>query len=99
MRTFTYLILFYGFHSYQKTCHHEQNVNILFMVTGTFNYCAFSKDHKYPKWIDYQVTRQELEEADELCHGNWIEIQHHYEYILRLQELLTQRGIEIPPEY
>ena len=46
-----------------------------------------------------QVTRQELEEADELCHGNWIEIQHQYEYILRLQELLTQHGIEIPPEY
>ncbi|MBQ8137862.1 MAG: mobility-associated LCxxNW protein [Lachnospiraceae bacterium] len=63
------------------------------------DYCAFSKDHKCPKWTDYEITRQELEEADELCHGNWIEIQHQYEYILRLQELLTQHGIEIPPEY
>ena len=21
---------------------------------------------------DYEITRHELEEADELCHGNWI---------------------------
>ena len=39
------------------------------------NYCAFSKDHKCLKWEDYDLTRHELEEADRLCHGNWIEIQ------------------------
>lgn len=33
-------------------------------------YCAFSKDHKCIKWSDYELTRFELEEADELCHGN-----------------------------
>lgn len=38
------------------------------------NYCAFNKDHKCIKWADYELTRHELEEADELCHGNWIEI-------------------------
>ena len=40
------------------------------------NYCAFSKNHKCLKWADYQLTKHELEEADSLCHGNWIEIQH-----------------------
>lgn len=39
------------------------------------NYCAFIKDHKCIKWEDYQLMMQEIEEADELCHGNWIEIE------------------------
>ena len=39
------------------------------------NYCAFSKDHHCIKWQDYVLTRLELEECDELCHGNWIEIE------------------------
>ena len=34
------------------------------------DYCAFSKDHTCIKWIDYEITREQLEEADELCHGN-----------------------------
>ena len=40
------------------------------------DYCAFSKNHKCIKWSDYQLLLQELEDTDELCHGNWIEIQH-----------------------
>lgn len=42
------------------------------------DYCAFSKDHKCLKWEDYELTRHELEEADRLCHGNWIKIQKLY---------------------
>jgi hypothetical protein len=34
------------------------------------NYCAFSKEHKCIKWMDYELTRHELEEADMLCHGD-----------------------------
>ena len=30
------------------------------------DYCAFSKDHTCIKWMDYELTRHELEEADEL---------------------------------
>ena len=63
------------------------------------DYRAYNKNHKCIKWSDYELTRHELEEADELCHGNWIEIQHLRNYIDLLQELLTSHGIEIPPEY
>ena len=63
------------------------------------NYCAYSKDNKCIKWMDYELMRYELEEADELCRGNWIEIQHLRSYIEQLQSLLTEHGIEIPPEY
>ena len=49
--------------------------------------------------MDYQLTRHELEEADEMYHDNWIEIQHLREYITQLQARLTENGIEIPSEY
>lgn len=60
------------------------------------NYCAFSKNHKCIKWADYELTRQELEEADELCHGNWTEIQRLQERIVVLEGILKETGIEIP---
>lgn len=63
------------------------------------DYCAFSKEHKCIKWTDYQLTRFELEEADDTCHGNWIEIQRQREYIDQLQKLLHDNGIEVPVEY
>ena len=45
------------------------------------NYCAFSKNHKCIKWNDYIITKHELEEADSLCHANWIEIERKNKYI------------------
>ena len=60
------------------------------------NYCAFSKNHKCLKWADHQLTRHELEEADSLCHGNWIEIQHLRDRIRILETLLTEAGIDFP---
>ena len=63
------------------------------------DYCAFSKNNKCIKWSDYELTRFELEEADELCHGNWIEIQHQREYIELLQKTLEQHAIEVPSEH
>ena len=62
------------------------------------NYCAFSKDHTCLKWCDYMLTLQELEEADSLCHGNWIEIEHKNQYIRTLQELLSNNHIPYPDE-
>lgn len=63
------------------------------------DYCAFSKEHKCIQWTDYEITRHELEKANELCHGNGIEIEPQREYIDLLQETLRQNGIDIPPEY
>lgn len=63
------------------------------------DYCAFSKDHNCLKWSDYELTRYELEEADELCHGNWIEIQHLQNRVNQLEQLLRDAGIEVPPKY
>ena len=60
------------------------------------DYCAFSKDHKCIKWEDYQIMLQEIEEADSLCHGNWIEIEKQYNYILELQKILDEHGFEYP---
>lgn len=57
------------------------------------NYCAFSKNHTC-----HQLTRHELEEADTLCHGNWIEIQRLYERINTLEALLKEAGIDIPED-
>ena len=62
------------------------------------DYCAFSNNHKCLKWTDYEITRHELEEADELCHGNWIEIEPLRSYIDTLRKVLKDNGIEVPPE-
>lgn len=63
------------------------------------DYCAFSNDHTCPKWMDYELTRYELEEIDQLCHGNWIEIQRLRNYVDVLQELLETAGINYPDEF
>lgn len=60
------------------------------------NYCAFSEDHKCLKLEDYELTRHELEEADNLCYGNWIEIQRLYDYIDELKKILDENDIEYP---
>ena len=63
------------------------------------NYCAFNKTHSCPLWTDYELTRYELEEANSLCHGNWIEIERQYKYIQTLQKILSENDIIYPNEY
>lgn len=63
------------------------------------DYCAFSKDHHCIKYEDYEAARFELEEADELCHGNWIEIQHLQDRVDQLEQLLKDSGIEVPSAF
>lgn len=60
------------------------------------NYCAFSKDHQCLKWTDYQIARYELEEADELCHGLQLQIEHLEKQVQLLERHLTENGIPIP---
>lgn len=60
------------------------------------NYCAFSNNHQCLKWVDYQLTRHELEEADELCHGNQIELAYLQKRVEYLEKLLKDNGIPIP---
>lgn len=60
------------------------------------DYCAFSHDHRCLKWEDYELTRHELEGVDDLCHGNWIEIQKLYDYIEKLKKILDESNIEYP---
>ena len=57
------------------------------------NHCAFSKNHSCPLWTDYELTCYELEEANSLCHGNWIEIERQYKYIQTLQKILSDNDI------
>ena len=60
------------------------------------DYCAFSENHKCLKWLDYQLTLNELEDADELCHGNYIEIQRLYDYVNELKAILDSNNIDYP---
>ena len=62
------------------------------------DYCAFSNDHCCIKWNDYILTRYELEEADQLLHGNWIEIQRLRDKIDLLEKMLLEAGIELPED-
>ena len=60
------------------------------------DYCAVSENHKCLKWEDYELTRHEIEEADRLCHGNWIEIQRLRDYIDKLIEILNENKLDYP---
>lgn len=59
------------------------------------NYCAFSNNHQYLKWNNYQVTRYELEEADELCHCNQLALASLQKRVMQLERLLVEHGIYI----
>ena len=60
------------------------------------DYCVFGKNHKCLKWENYELTRHKLEDADRLCHGNWLDIQRLYEYIDELTVILEKNNREYP---
>lgn len=62
------------------------------------DYCAYDRNHKCKKWTELKLAFYELEEANELCHENWIEIQRKEQYISTLQELLKQNNISYPAD-
>ena len=63
------------------------------------NHCAFSKNHSCPLWTDYELTCYELEEANSLCHGNWIEIESLQRQVHFLKKLLEENSIVLPDDY
>lgn len=62
------------------------------------NFCTFSNNHQCLKWIDYQITRYELEEADELCRCYQMELASLQKRVTQLEQLLVNHGILIPDE-
>ena len=63
------------------------------------NYCVFSKDHHCIKWQDYVSARLELEECDELCHDNCIEIESLQRQVDFLKKLLEVNRIVLLDDY
>ncbi|MCD7826860.1 MAG: mobility-associated LCxxNW protein [Clostridiaceae bacterium] len=57
------------------------------------------KDHYCIKWQDYILTRHELEECDELCHGNWTEIESLQRQVNFLKKVLEENSIALPDDY
>lgn len=57
--------------------------------------CTYRGNHSCDIWIDYQVTLDALDEADELCSMNWEEIKYLQSYIEHLEMLLKEAGIAI----
>ncbi|MGI5989806.1 MAG: mobility-associated LCxxNW protein [Lachnospiraceae bacterium] len=49
-------------------------------------------------WLNYQVSKVALSEAEELSRANWVEIQHLQDRIIQLETTLRSVGLNIPPE-
>ena len=60
--------------------------------------CQFETGRCCDIWIDYQVTLNSLEEASELAHQNWIEIQNQYDRICQLEKYIRDLGLPLPEE-
>ena len=64
-------------------------------------YCiAMSKTPHTQYLCRFAVSaRLELEECDELCHGNWIEIESLQRQVHFLKKLLEENSIVLPDDY
>lgn len=61
-------------------------------------YCQYSNNQQCKIWTDYEVLRYEIEDAAELSHENWNELQRKEQYIQTLQKILDDFNIEYPAE-
>ena len=52
------------------------------------NECPFNHNSKCALWIDYQIAQVALQEAEELCTSNWIEISYLLDRVKLLESLL-----------
>ena len=46
--------------------------------------------------IDNEILHHSLTEAEELAHANWNEIRNLYDRVSKLENILSQNGIDIP---
>ena len=60
--------------------------------------CPSSANRYCDIWIDYQVAQIALEEASELSHQNWIEIQQLYDRVCQLEKYIRDQGLPLPEE-
>lgn len=60
--------------------------------------CHCTVNHNCEIWIDYQVALFSLEEAEELSHLNWIEIQHLHDRVCQLEKYIRDQGLTLPEE-
>ena len=58
--------------------------------------CPFESCRNCDIWIDYQISCNSLQEAEELCSSNWKEINYLLNRVGLLEALLTTAGVEIP---
>lgn len=60
--------------------------------------CQCDKKHYCDVWMDYQVSLHSLQEAEEVSHQNWLEIQHLHDRICQLETLIRADGLPLPEE-
>jgi len=60
--------------------------------------CPFKDNYYCDIWLDYDITRDELEQANELLHSNWKEITYLYDRIDRLEKYIQSIGGTVPSE-
>lgn len=60
--------------------------------------CQCTVNRNCEIWTDYQVALLSLEEAEELSHLNWIEIQHLHDRVCQLEKYIRDQGLPLPEE-
>lgn len=58
--------------------------------------CQCDKNHSCDIWMDYQISLHSLQEAEELSHQNWLEIQHLRDRICQLETFIRTEGLPLP---
>ena len=58
--------------------------------------CQCNKNCYCDIWIDYQVSLNSLQEAEELAHQNWLEIRHLYDRVYQLERFICEQGLSLP---
>ncbi len=58
--------------------------------------CLYNNSRYCDIWTDYQIALASLEEAEELSHQNWIEIQYLHNRIYQLEAFIRLNGLSLP---